>query len=146
MSWLQRAHRLLLNFVKDFPRGEQSIIRDDGLATFNKTRFNSHLDFLRTCLHLGLTHKGLCPKHKCTVSNHLIHRIQKASYSYSKQLIRICIEDFSSKFDKEDDKLRQGKIALDSLNDIEQIMDLFSLLDIPCRSAYFASIFWHHIS
>ena len=124
MSWLQRAHRLLLNFVKDFPRGEQSIIRYYGLATFNKTRFNSHSDFLRTCLHLGLTPKVLCPKPKCTVSNHLIHHIQKASYSYSKQLIRICIEDFSSKFDKEDDKLRQAKVALDSLNDIEQIISV----------------------
>ena len=73
---------------------------------------------------MGLTPKGLCPKPKCTVSNHLIHRIQKASYSYSKQLIRICIEDFSSKFDKEDDKLRQAKVALDSLNDIEQIISV----------------------
>ena len=45
--------------VSALPRREQEVIRTYGWATFIKTRFNSHLEFLRRCLHFGVVPKGL---------------------------------------------------------------------------------------
>ena len=112
-STLQRAHRLLLDHVSALPRSEQEVIRTYGLATFNKTRFNSHLEFLRRCLHFGVVPKGLVVKPTLTVSSNFFGRIQKVTQSYCKQLMRICIEDYSQKLIAEGEKLIRSKESLE---------------------------------
>ena len=116
MKSLQKAHRLLMNQVKNLSSTEQNTIRDYGLATFNKTRFNSHLDFLRKCLQKGTIPKGLMVKPKLNVSKEFFGQVEKAIQSYCKQLVRICIKDCDSKFNIQHKKLQKSLEDIHNLN------------------------------
>ena len=124
LNVIQRNHRLILNFISSYSPTQQSVVRCYALATFNKTRYNSHLNFLRKCLKSQLTPKGLTVAPRCNVQRDLIRRVDKASLSFSKQLTRVCIENYSRGFERENFKLQEAKNSLVSELNTEQAREV----------------------
>ena len=82
------------------PRSEGSTAVRFGLATFNKTRFNSHRLFISTCLKNRVIPKGFEIKfHHGPAANSFNSRCRKVVSRCSFQLMREIVADYQKKMD-----------------------------------------------
>jgi hypothetical protein len=119
MKIYKEVHRKLMSFIDGISPDVRNVARSYGLSIFKKTRFASHLDFLRTCLQRKIIPKGLTVStgDNRSFPGHLRSRIQKASLSCSRTLIRANIEHFASCLEDADAQLSTAKENLNVIED-----------------------------
>ena len=119
MKIYKEVHRKLMSFIDGILPDFKNVARSYGISIFKKTRFASHLDFLRTCLRKKVIPKGLTVtsgdnRH---FAGHLKRRIQKANLSFSRELIRANIEHFVTCLEEADSQIISAKESLKEIDD-----------------------------
>ena len=109
MQLLKKLHgaliQTLLRYALD--TATRNNARDLCLATFHKTRFNSHINFLRNCLRQKVIPVGFRRK---TASNSFLNNIaDHVSQTYSIRLMRQTLRDLSHKWELYDPKKSAAK-------------------------------------
>ncbi len=90
-------HRELCQVADRFQgQGINNLIHSYGQAVLKKTRFHSHVDFLRTCLKQKVIPKGFQTSyHGVHLSRTLQERAMKANTTHSRRLMRVSLQHFS---------------------------------------------------
>lgn len=87
-----------MNFATRYPLQIQQRARKLGLATFDKTRFYSHISFLRKCLHEKVTPKGLQMNHfNPSLPLDISATIRSATFQCSRRIMKSYLQHFSNK-------------------------------------------------
>ena len=108
-----------MNFVDELPEKYRLLGRNYGMSVLNKTRFSSHVNFLRRCLKRNVIPKGFQVQRNvpANLPTFLFRRITKATTSCSKKKLITSIQHFSHSLDKADSLLLSCKDELANIQD-----------------------------
>lgn len=122
MKLIQQLHGRLLNVLKNFPPSIVCPARQLGIATFKKTRFCSHVSFLKTCMREKVIPTGLQIQHQCAgLPPPLQGRIKSTTLRCSRKLMQSYIQHFA----------KQARIASEDID-----LNKVKLLDSCTPSEY----------
>ena len=110
MKILKNICHALGTFLQGVPNQDRAMARVYGLQIFAKTRYYSHMKFIKTCLENDIIPNGFkISSNDCFSSNHLSIVAEKAMATCSKRLMRITLKDFSFRIKYSSDKLTEAK-------------------------------------
>ena len=110
MQLTKTIYKGLCSFVKGLPAVDQTMARSYGLSIFAKTRFYSHLSFLRKCLDKDVIPNGFRISRSSNVSSYTLSRqTERATETCSRRLMRIAVRDFSARSRRADQNLIKAK-------------------------------------
>lgn len=119
MKIVQETHRLLMHLIDNLPQEYRNVSRNYGVSIFKKTRFGSHVNFLRRCLKKSIIPNGfrIKPTLQAGLPHHLSKRVLKAMDSFSRKLLRTSLQHFSNCLDKANHLLSNCKRELALIQD-----------------------------
>ena len=96
-----------------------------GRSVFLKTRMNSHVQFIRTCLSENIIPNGFRIKtHHQFTHPGLLHSSQRFETSFSKRIMRLKLYEFDQKFKDASERITSSIDALNDLISQEQLSRL----------------------
>ena len=99
--------------ISTLPANSSRSAWEYGTSVFSKTRFSSHLSFLRTCLDEKVVPYGFKIQHHSTqLSKGLQKRADKVLTSCSRQLMRTTLMEFSDRWKAANTRFTSGKVDL----------------------------------
>ena len=114
MKVLKSIHKQLCTYVTQLPTDLRSRAIHLGSATFRKTRFNSHITFIRQCLDLKIIPKGFKLTRHDSLPCHLLRKNEAALNTCSRRLMRTSLQHFSNCFNSASKDLIEAKDYLSS--------------------------------
>ena len=117
MKIVKEVHRKLGRFLESLQEEERTIAYNYGASIFKKTRFQSPITFIKTCLEEKLIPSGFIVIRGGHFSPQLRRRMDKASSTFSRRLMRVSLEQFSDSFDRADGTLKAAKESLEKVPD-----------------------------
>ena len=116
-SVCSQSHSQLQSFLSSFPSFIQCVSLSYGKSVFAKTRFSSHLDFLKTCLRKRFIPTGFRLKFSPMNDDHgnFPYHYQRITNHCSRQLMRATIYNLQSKLANLDHEIKRLRQQFDIL-------------------------------
>lgn len=96
MQLLKNIVRQLWQHVGVLPAESRTMAKQFGMSTFDKTRFSSHLGFIRRCLNMKVIPSGFkINRAPNGLPNHLANRSSRAMLTCSRRLMRTAAQHFN---------------------------------------------------
>lgn len=117
MKILKNIHRRLMIFIDGIDEHFKSVAQIYGISVFKKTRFSSHIVFLRDCLEKKVIPKGFLVSRNTpsSVSGFIRQKIDKALSTCSRKIMKSTLHHFSLCFQKAHQELSTVKGSLHAI-------------------------------
>ena len=126
-----------MNVLKNFSPAILHPARQLGIATFKKTRYSSHVSFLKTCLRHRVIPNGLRVHSNCSGISHPVQsRIKAAAVRFSRQLMQSHIQHFASQARIASQDLDLNKQKIQDLCDQRQYHCITYLIHVLNKELY----------
>lgn len=117
----KEVYTKLREFVTSLPVVGRKMCMLYGQSVFSKTRMFSHMSFLRSCLSHKVIPKGFTVKPGINLSSHQMRsRCSRATATYSKRLMRMTLQDFSSRAEIATQRVTDCREYFSTTNDLSE--------------------------
>ena len=139
MKLIQQLHGRLMNVLKNFTPTIVQPARQLGVATFKKTRFSSHVVFIKTCMRDNIIPNGLRIQHKFAGLPPPLHnRIKSTTARCSRKLMQSYIHHFARQASIASDDIEVNKADLQVSCNLSEYREIRFLIHVLNKELYHA--------